>query len=158
MSNNDFHTFSEYMKKDGNTLTASMQDYLEMIYRLSINSGFTRIHELSEALNIQPPSATRMVQRLSELNLIKYEKYGVIILQEDGKILGKALLKRHNNIEIFLRTIGVSELVILEETEKIEHTISDQTVKAFGCFVSFIRDNPEFEQEFSYYRELKKNS
>lgn len=158
MSNNDFHTFSEYMKKDGNTLTASMQDYLEMIYRLSINSGFTRIHELSEALNIQPPSATRMVQRLSELNLIKYEKYGVIILQEDGKILGEALLKRHNNIEIFLRTIGVSELVILEETEKIEHTISDQTVKAFGYFVSFIRDNPEFEQEFSYYRELKKNS
>lgn len=156
MNNNDFYTFSEYMKKDENTLTASMQDYLEMIYRLSMDSGFTRIHELSEALNIQPPSATRMVQRLAELKLIKYEKYGVIMLQENGKKLGGALLKRHNNIEIFLKTIGVSEAAILEETEKIEHTISEQTVKAFGYFVSFMRENPDFEQAFSDYRELKK--
>jgi Mn-dependent DtxR family transcriptional regulator len=156
MNNNDFYTFSEYMKKNENTLTASMQDYLEMIYRLSMDSGFTRIHELSEALNIQPPSATRMVQRLAELNFIKYEKYGVIMLQENGKKAGEALLKRHNNIEIFLKAIGVSEPSILEETEKIEHTISEQTVKAFGYFVSFMRENPEFEQAFSDFRELKK--
>lgn len=155
MNNNDFYTFSEYMKKNENTLTASMQDYLEMIYRLSLDCGFTRIHELSHSLNIQPPSATKMVQRLAELSLIKYEKYGVIMLQENGKKLGEALLNRHNHIEIFLKTMGISEAVILEETEKIEHTISHQTVKCFGYFVSFMHDNPEYEKAFSDYRKLK---
>ena len=157
MNNNDFYTFSEYMKKNENTLTASMQDYLEMIYRLSINYGFTRIHELSQALNVQPPSATRMVQRLAELKLINYEKYGVIMLQENGKKLGEALLKRHNDIEIFLKAMGVSETSILAETEKIEHTISHQTMQCFGQFVSFMDENLEFQKSFSNYRKFKKN-
>lgn len=158
MNNNDFYTFSEYMKKKENTLTASMQDYLEMIYRLSLNSGFTRIHELSQALNIQPPSATKMVQRLSELSFIKYEKYGVIMLQENGKKLGEALLARHNHIEVFLKTMGVNESLILEETEKMEHTISHQTVQCFGYFVSFMHENPEFEKGFSDYRKLRNSN
>ena len=87
------------MKKGENLLTASMEDYLEMIYRLSLNTGFTRIHELSNALNVQPPSATKMVQKLAELKLLKYEKYGVVTLEQDGKKLGQVLLNRHNIIE-----------------------------------------------------------
>ncbi|MDF2882803.1 MAG: iron (metal) dependent repressor, DtxR family [Clostridiaceae bacterium] len=152
MSNNDFHTFSEYMKKEDNSLTASMEDYLEMIYRLSVNSGFTRIHELSDALNVQPPSATRMVQRLAELHFLKYEKYGVIMLVENGKIMGKSLLKRHNTIETLLKVLGVSEKAILIETEKIEHTISDDTVKCFEEYINFTKDNPDIVTKFNAYK------
>lgn len=54
MDNRNYHTFSEYMKKNENLLTASMEDYLEMIYRLSLDTGFTRINELSDALNVHP--------------------------------------------------------------------------------------------------------
>ena len=80
MAKNDFHTFNEYMKKEDNSLTASMEDYLEMIYRLSLNTGFTRINELSNALNVQPPSATKMVQKLNKLGLLDYKKYGILFL------------------------------------------------------------------------------
>ena len=143
MTKNDFYTFNEYMKKEENSLTASMEDYLEMIYRLSLHTGFTRIHELSDALNVQPPSATKMVQKLAELKLLKYEKYGILLLEEDGKRLGETLLNRHNVIESFLRILDVSESEVLEETEKIEHTISKQTTKCFQDFVQFIKDNPD---------------
>ena len=44
------------------------------------------------ALNVQPPSVTKMIQKLSEINLIKYEKYGVIMLEDKGLKLGKASL------------------------------------------------------------------
>jgi len=151
MDNNDFYTFSEYMKKEGNSLTASMEDYLEMIYRLSANTGFTRIHELSDALNVQPPSATNMVKKLGELKLLKYEKYGILILQKSGKLLGKALLKRHNTIEEFLRLLGVSESEVLEETEKVEHTLSLATLKCIEEFISFMKDNPEIKNNFITY-------
>lgn len=152
MTKNDFHTFNEYMKKEENSLTASMEDYLEMIYRLSLNSGFTRINELSNALNVQPPSATKMVQKLSELKLLKYEKYGIIILEENGKKLGEDLLRRHNTIERFLRILNISEKEILNETEKIEHTISKETTKCFEDFVKFMEDSPGITEEFENYK------
>jgi len=152
VTKNDFYTFNEYMKKEENSLTASMEDYLEMIYRLSLHTGFTRIHELSDALNVQPPSATKMVQKLAEIKLLKYEKYGILLLEEDGKVLGEALLNRHNVIESFLRILDVSESEVLKETEKIEHTISKQTTKCFQDFVQFIKDNPDIVIKFKIYR------
>lgn len=155
MDNNAFRTFSGYMKKEDNSLTASMEDYLEMIYRLSVNTGFTRIHELSNALNVQPPSATKMVQRLGELKLLKYERYGVIMLEETGIQMGKLLLKRHNTIEVLLRLLGIPEKIILGETEKIEHTINDETIRCFEEFTDFIKNNPEIIAEFNSYKRNK---
>ena len=118
MPSKEFFTFREYMKKEGSRLTAAMEDYMEMIYRLSQDTGFTRIHDLAAALNVQPPSATKMVQKLAESNLINYEKYGIIMFSEEGRQTGKALLERHLMVEEFLILLGITEGV-LEETEKI---------------------------------------
>ena len=153
MDNNSFYTFNEYMKNEEDSLTASMQDYLEMIYRLSLNTGFTRVHELSNALNVQPPSATKMVQKLAELKLLKYEKYGILKLSKDGELLGEALLKRHNIIENFLNIIGVSESETLRETEKIEHTISKRTTRCFENFIEFSKGNPDIISKYKKYLE-----
>ena len=150
----DFHTFREYMRKDDDLLTASMEDYLEMIYRLSRDTGFTRIHDLAAALNVQPPSATKMVQRLAELGVINYEKYGMIILNKKGEELGGALLERHRIIEDFLRLLGITRGV-LEETEKIEHTISTETLNCLADFVAFCKNRPDVIQEFAAYRKAK---
>ncbi|WP_143317573.1 transcriptional regulator MntR [Clostridium sp. HBUAS56017] len=156
MNENDFYTFTEYMKKENNSLTASMEDYLEMIYRLSFKTGFTRIHDLSATLNVQPPSATKMVQKLAQLKLLKYEKYGVLVLEENGKKLGKLLLNRHNVIEDFLRILDIPESDILNQTEQIEHTISKQTTKCFQDFIEFIKTNPNIADEFKSYRKKLK--
>lgn len=155
MGGKDFYTFSEYMKKDDNLMTASMEDYLEMIYRLSSETGFTRIHDLSNALNVQPPSATKMVQRLATKKLLKYEKYGVIMLEEKGKAIGAALLERHTAIENLLRLLGVKESEILEETEKIEHTIHKDTLKCFENFLGFIDENPDISTKLMQYMDSK---
>jgi Mn-dependent DtxR family transcriptional regulator len=152
MDNGDFRTFSEYVKKEENTLTASMEDYLEMIYRLSVDTGFTRIHELSEALSVQPPSATKMVQKLGELNLLKYEKYGVIMLEDAGKKMGESLLMRHNTIEALLKIMGVPKKLITSETEKIEHTISSETIERFERYIDFIKDNPDIIIRLNSYK------
>ncbi|WKV07833.1 iron dependent repressor, metal binding and dimerization domain protein [Thermoanaerobacterium sp. CMT5567-10] len=152
----DFYTFSEYMKKENNSLTASMEDYLEMIYRLSIKTGFVRLHELADALNVQPPSATKMVQKLAELNLINYEKYGVITLSNAGKAIGKNLIKRHNTILEFLKTLGIGENHLLEETEKIEHTINENTLQCFTNFIEFLKANKDVKERLTEYISSKK--
>ncbi|MDD3169380.1 MAG: iron dependent repressor, metal binding and dimerization domain protein [Eubacteriales bacterium] len=152
MKNNNFRTFQGYMKQEEHLLSASMEDYLEMIYRLSKDTGFTRINELSEALNVHPPSATRMVQKLGLMNLLQYERYGVIILRAEGKKLGELLLLRHNIIEAFFRLIGAKAETLLAETEKVEHTLSDETVKCFEQFIAFIEENPDVLIRFKNFK------
>ncbi|OBR93867.1 transcriptional regulator MntR [Clostridium ragsdalei P11] len=156
MAHGDFFTFSEYMKKEYDILTPSMEDYLEMTYRLSCEEGFTRIHELAKALNVQPPSATKMVQKLAELKFINYEKYGMIILTKEGEKMGQYLLKRHNTVEKFLKVLGIHENV-LEQTEKLEHTISDHTVKYLEDFIDFVELRSDVIEDFKTFRKNKVN-
>jgi Mn-dependent DtxR family transcriptional regulator len=148
----NFYTFREYMNSIDKRLTASMEDYLEMVYRLSKTKGYTRMNELASALNVQPPAATRMVQKLASLKLINYQKYGILELAESGKQLGASLLLRHNTIEKFLKTLGVKEMNILEETEKIEHTISNETLGCISVFLDFAEANSAFCTKFDLFR------
>ncbi|AEB76261.1 transcriptional regulator MntR [Clostridium botulinum] len=153
MTSENFFTFSEYIKKDINILTPSMEDYLEMIYRLSKSSGFTRINDLASALNVQPPSATKMVQKLSKLELVNYEKYGAITLESKGKRIGESLLKRHEIIENFLKLIGVCT-GILEETEKIEHTINPETLKCISNLLNYFNKNLKALESFKNFSKI----
>ncbi len=142
----EFFTFREYMKKN-DKLTASMEDYLEMIYRISTSKGYTRTQDLAAALNVQSPSVTRMIQRMAELRFVNYEKYGIITLSQKGEEIGKALLHRHIVVEEFLKLIGITEN-ILEETEKIEHTISVETLQCLANLTSFLKNRPQLLKTF----------
>lgn len=153
----EFFTFRECMKKDPNLLTPSMEDYLEMIYRLSQEHGFTRINDLATALNVQPPSSTKMVQKLADVGVVNYEKYGVVLLSKKGEELGKALLERHQTIEGFLHILGLSKGV-LEETEKIEHTLGNETLNCLADLVVFLSERPEVVRDFHAFRRAKGGS
>ncbi len=153
MNNEGFYTFSGYIKKENNYLTASMEDYIEMIYRLSLNKGFTRVNELSQILNVQPPSTTKMIKKLSALNLANYEKYGVITLTDLGNNIGEFLLDRHNLISKFLEFLGVSNN-LLEQTEQIEHVVDEETLKCISKFVRFIDENSEIKNKYSEFNNI----
>ncbi|NLT94274.1 MAG: transcriptional regulator MntR [Clostridia bacterium] len=153
----EFYTVRGYalLNQDDNRLTPSMEDYLEMSYRLSKDKGFTRMSDLAGALNVQPPSANKMVNKLAELGYFIYEKYGVIQLTEKGSRIGRYLLKRHEVIENFLKVIGVKDNV-LEQTEKIEHNITENTLERIGLFLKFVQEHPHYLEEFKKFETEEK--
>jgi len=146
-----FYTFNNYFKSNTGILTASMEDYVEMIYRLSSENGFTRVGDLSKALNVKPASTTNMIRKLDELSLVTYEKYGYIKLTENGDAYGAYLLYRHNTIEKFLKIIGATNNV-LEETEKIEHVLSKETFKRIENFIEIIDNYPIIKEKLGKNR------
>ncbi|HBC97202.1 MAG TPA: Fur family transcriptional regulator [Clostridium sp.] len=156
MCEREFFTFREYMRKDRELLSPSAEDYMEMIYRLSADKGFTRVNDLASALNVQPPSVTKMIQKLADLKLIKYEKYGVIMLELSGMEIGKSLLERHNIIEKFLEFLNVTE-GLLQETEKIEHTINEEILSGIKDVMAFFNDHPDSLEKFNKYRKTRNN-
>jgi DtxR family transcriptional regulator, Mn-dependent transcriptional regulator len=105
---------------------------------------------LSDLLNVQAPSATKMVQKLSSLGLIIYKKYGFIYLTENGREIGKFLLERHNIIETFLKNLGVMDSLLIE-TELIEHSVSGKTLNRIELLNQFIEKNPQFLEEFQHF-------
>lgn len=145
MGKEDFYTFSSYLKNDNGLITASMEDYIEMIFRLSQVDNFTRVSDLSRALNVQPASITKMIKRLDELNLVTYERYGYVKLTPTGKEYGSYLLKRHNTIQKFLEILGVKQ-TLLEETEKIEHVLNKETLEKIINFIDVVQKNPEIQE------------
>lgn len=147
-----FYTVRGYalQNQDENTLTPSMEDYIEMAYRLEKEKKFVRIGDLAEALNVQPPSASKMVQKLSEMGYFDYERYGIIEFTDLGRKIGQYLLTRHEIIEEMLVMLGVKQN-ILQDTEKIEHNISDETYRQITLFVRFLQQNPEWMKEFNEF-------
>lgn len=158
MKNREFHTVRGYQLREQSKrlLTPAMEDYLEMIYRYSLEHEYIRINQLAEKLNVRASSATRMVQKLGELKLLKYEKYGVIILTDEGKKIGKFLLDRHNTIETFLKNIGSKNN--LYETEMIEHNIRINTLKNIDLLNEFFNRYPEIIRKFEEYKAKYKAS
>jgi len=84
-----------------------------------------------------------MVQKLSEKGFVEYKRYGIITLTEKGKALGEFLLKRHNIIEKFLRSIGISDNLLIE-TELIEHNLSVDTLRSIDELNSFLKSILKF--------------
>ena len=94
-----FFTFngSEYRGEYG--LTASQEDYLEMICRNCPQSGSVRLGVLARKINVSESSASKMVHKLSETGLVTFEKYGTIYLTKRGRGIGEYLIFRHDVIE-----------------------------------------------------------
>jgi len=147
--NMEFHTYRGYelLRQEKFHLSPSMEDYLEMIYRTCKKQGYIRVTNLAQLLNVQASSATKTVQKLTEMGLLAYEKYGIIQLTEEGKKIGDFLLKRHQIVETFLKNIGVKDN-ILRQTEMIEHHLTAGTVKNIDILNKFFEKYPEIHKLF----------
>lgn len=150
----EFHTVRGYqlLAQENKLLTSAMEDYLEMIYRNVLFEGYMRMNNLSQLLNVKPSSATKMVQKLAKLGLLKYEKYGVILMTDKGSELGAFLLRRHDIIEKFLKIIGIKNDVLIE-TELIEHNVSSETLKCIEMLNAFLSNNKDFTDQFETFKE-----
>lgn len=105
MIENNFHTFTSYIKDL--ELTPNEEDYVEMIYRVSLTSTEKiRVSKLAELLNITPPSVSKMIKKLAKKDILFYEKYGDIKLTLLGQKVGERLMLRHETIKNFLYLIG----------------------------------------------------
>ncbi len=150
----EFHTVRGYQLLEQQTrmLSPAMEDYLEMICRHSGGDGYIRVHTLAELLNVKASSASKMVQRLGKLGMLKYERYGLIRLTDSGKTIGEYLLARHAAIEDFLKFLSGGRDV-LTQTELIEHNIDAATTESMRKMCQFFTGNRKIAEKFKEYLE-----
>ena len=130
---NGFYTLKGYQLIESDELTPAMQDYLEMICRLSAKSSIVRVSTLAAELHVRPSSASKMAAHLAETGYILFARYGYIRLAEKGQETGRYLLYRHEVIQRFLCMVNHSTDE-LRQTEKIEHFLDFRTVRNLAAF------------------------
>lgn len=148
MVEENFYTFNDFTRNINSFLTPSEEDYVEMIYRLYLKTNSPiRVNNLASNLNVKPPSVTKMIRKLSLKNIIYFEKYKQIYLLDKGIQLGKFLIERHNTIEKFLKILNTN-VNLTYETEKIEHTLSNETLNKIIILVNFFEQNGDILKNF----------
>lgn len=130
-----FYTLKGYSLLENRQITASMEDYLEMMYRLHEREELIRIGTLSRLLHVKPSSAVKMASNLRQQGLLENPMHGQYCLTEKGKEMGRYLVLRHETIHELLCYINQSQEE-LEQVEKIEHFINRETVHNIRRFLN----------------------
>jgi DtxR family Mn-dependent transcriptional regulator len=128
-------------------ITGKAEDYLRGIYEITQEKGFARIRDIANHLNVKPSSAVEMVRKLDRLQLVRYEKYGGVMLTSKGREMAEVIEKRHETFKKFLEIILVPKNVALKDAHVLEHRLHPRTILQFSKFVDFIehaQDNPRF--------------
>lgn len=123
-------------------LTTSVEDYLERIYELIESKGYARVSDIAAELKLSRPSVSLMVQRLSRLGFVEYEKYRGLVLTPRGQEVATRIRERHHTLIDFFACLGVQDEVAVRDVEGIEHHISEEALEKFQKLVEFARKNP----------------
>ncbi len=108
------------------TLTAAHEDYLKAVYLLAAQGIEVTNSALANHLDISPASATNMIKRLAELNLVDYEPYQSISLTEAGERVALEVLRHHRLLELYLhQELKLPWDLVHAEAERLEHVLSE---------------------------------
>jgi DtxR family Mn-dependent transcriptional regulator len=110
-------------------MTQSLEDYLEMVGFLS-DEGEVRVTDIASRLRVSKPSVLTALKTLEDQGLLEPERYRSVTLTERGKEAAAEIRGRHNFLRSFLLdVVGVSPEIAEQDACKMEHVLSEETLK-----------------------------
>jgi DtxR family Mn-dependent transcriptional regulator len=139
-------------------ITPKIEDYLETIYRLSMEMDTVGVSDVAKARGVSVPTARTAVNRLQEYGFLHQKHYGKIILHESGWKKGKEIFRFHKTLKRFLRDfLLVDKKTAEKEACKMEHGLSHETLERLVLFLQVLEKSEEFEPGcLSAYKETLK--
>ena len=156
------------MKKPGETrrkntvpqlvegLSASLEDYLQVIFHLEESHRVARAKEIADQMNVQRASVTGALKALASRGLINYSPYSHITLTVEGRHIAQDIVRRHNTLrEFFIATLQLDPQQAEANACRIEHAIDAVAVDRLVHFLEFLRlcprTNLEWLEGFALY-------
>ncbi len=130
-------------KYQSESLTSSLEDYLEAIFSLELESKSARSKDIAERLGVQRGSVTGALQTLAYKGLIHYHPYSAITLTTEGFRQASRIVYRHKALFEFLHTfLQLPEDLAESNACRLEHHIDDEALDRLISFVQFVRTCP----------------
>lgn len=116
-------------------------------------------NELASYLGVKPATATDMLKKLKEKQLISYEKYGKISLSPSGRRLAIEILRKHRLWETFLyEKLEFTWDEVHEVAEQLEHIQSPKLVDKLDKFLGYPEVDPHGDAIPNAKGELKQSA
>lgn len=147
--------------KKNNRLSASLEDYLEIIYHIIKEKHVARAKEIAAEMKVSRSSVTEAFRSLSKKGLINYAPYEVITLTPKGELLAEDVIHRHEALkDFFIKVLAVDPKLAEDGACRIEHAAPKEIIERLIQFVKFIevcpRGGEEFIESFSNFCETGK--
>lgn len=114
-----------YKMKTDELLSATVEEYLETIYNMSMEDEVVIGARLAERFGVSAPTVTEMLKRLVRDGYIEMDNKRHVTLTEAGNNAAEAVLRRHRLTERFLvDMLGMQWHQVHEEACRLEHFIS----------------------------------
>ncbi len=123
--------------------TTRIEDYLEVISELVELKGYATPSDISNFMNVRPPSVTKMLRRLDEAGYIEYTKYQGLKLNPKGKNLANEIRQKHSDLLEFFEIIGVDTSIANKDVEGMEHHLNPKTLKQLRKFITLLKAKPD---------------
>lgn len=121
----------------------AVEDYLKTIYEIEREQDKVATTVLAEQLGVAPASATGMIKKLAEMDLVAYEPYQGVVLTQAGRKIALEIIRHHRLIELFLaETLDVPWDQVHAEAHKIEHVLSEDLVERIDTVLGHPTTDP----------------
>lgn len=137
-------------------LSASLEDYLETIFRIVEAKSAARAKDIAKRLKVSRSSVTGALHALADRDLINYEPYDLITLTDKGREVAEDVARRHEVLrDFFVKVLAVEPADADEAACRMEHAIPDGVMERFVEFVEFVercpRGGSKWINGFGYY-------
>ena len=130
-------------------LSPNMEDYIETISILATKNKVVRVKDIAKSLNIKMPSVSSALNKLKDIELIDYEKYGFIELTKKGQTIADSIYKRHLCLSEFFESVLMLDSETADtEACKAEHDISPEAFRRLTIFLQFMKSEEKNGQDW----------
>lgn len=126
------------------SITQAEENYLKAIFKIEEKETKPVLtNAIAAAMQTTAASVTDMLKRLSDKQLITYEKYRGVQLTEEGNRLATALIRKHRLWEVFLvDKLGFAWDEVHELAEQLEHVHGNNLVQRLDNFLGHPKFDP----------------
>lgn len=129
-------------------LTATQQDYLEIVHRLETDPkyGRVRVTDIAEQLGTRLPTVTRTVQKLTELGYLTHRARREVSLTSLGRKMAEEILHRHKDLVLFFtEVLGLDPEHAERDVCQMEHGLSGPAAQRLHEFLEYLEALPSAE-------------
>lgn len=114
--------------------TATLEEYLEIIYKLS-HEGVVRPSQIAESMGVSGPTVTATLKRLESRGLVSRTGTDVVLTRE-GMAYSLDIVRKHRIAERFLvDVLGLDWEAAHEDACLLEHALSPRVLEALERFL-----------------------
>jgi|TARA_B110000238_G_C16042728_1_gene402590 DtxR family Mn-dependent transcriptional regulator len=124
--------------------TLSEENYLKAIYHLGLNSEIgVSTNEIAKKMQTKASSVTDMIKKLSDKDLVVYEKYKGVKITDFGRNTAANIVRKHRLWEVFLvEKLNFSWDEVHEVAEQLEHIKSPKLINELDALLGFPKQDP----------------